>query len=152
MNTTNNNLRKKKISLLYIFVILAIALNSVNFIPLLIEILKKKYTNNIPYMMLGFSLASSLILFYICIKNKYYIQLLLILINICVVSTIIFLKIDYDRKRKENYANYTKLNQIEYDNWHNKVMCRGKDSLSPLGKNINWNNINLVGNNNCSLK
>lgn len=126
MNTTNNNLRKKKISLLYVFVILAIALNSVNFIPLLIEILKKKYTNNIPYMMLGFSLASSLILFYICIKNKYYIQLLLILINICAVSTIIFLKIDYDRKRKENYANYTKFNQIEYDNLHNKVMCRGQ--------------------------
>lgn len=122
MNTSNNNLRKKKFSLLYVFVIIAIALNSVNFIPLLIEILKKKYTNNIPYMMLGFSLASSLILFYICIKNKYYIQLFLILINICVVSTIIFLKIDYDRKRKENYANYTKLNQIEYNNWHNKVM------------------------------
>jgi hypothetical protein len=161
MNKKSNN----PTSTLYIAVILAIGLNSINFIPLLLNIIKNKYTNNIPYLTLGFSLTSSLILSYICISNKYYIQLFLIFINIVVVTLIIFLKIYYDKSYNNNkyketnityndynesYANYSPPNNKKYRKWYDKTMCR--HSLSPLGQKIPWKNMIPTANNTCGIK
>jgi uncharacterized protein with PQ loop repeat len=84
----------------YYLISFAIFMLIFSFIPLVLEIIQKKITSNIPYITLICMLISFLIFLFITISRQYYIHIFLYLIALISISIIIFLKRNYEYNKK----------------------------------------------------
>ena len=139
------------VSIYHYLIILAIILQSVAYIPFIIDIYKTKITNNIPYITLFFQLFAFLILLAVSAIKKYYMQLFFFLIFVVTCLYIIFLKVKLENEKFTNINTYTPSNSLNmnYKQFYNKAMCQGMNDLSPAGKTIHWNNSNFKGTDKC---
>lgn len=135
----------------YYLILLAIMLQSVAYIPFVIEIYKTNITNNIPYITLFFQLFAFLIFLSVSAIKKYYLQLFFFIIFIVTCLYVIFLKVKLENEKFTNINTYTPSNSLNmsYRQFYNKAMCQGMNDLSPAGKTINWNNSNFKDTDKC---
>lgn len=132
INNTRNKSSEFNSDLIYYYAIMvSIMFKSFAFIPIIADVMEKKYTKNIPYVSLFLFLMSSLILIVISVYKKYYIHFMFFIIMFVACVILIILKTKYDNYN-ENFTKHGTPSAGPFNTWQQRskeIKKRGKEII-----------------------